>query len=143
MPGKEWDIMCFSPHMTLLRAGAFLPAALLLSAAARTEPAVPARVMDSYGKLPLSFEANRGQADPHVKFLARGPGYTLFLTGDAAVLSLHGQKTNAVLRMGLLGGNPHASVTGAEALPGRSNYTTAIKDCSNTISWWLPGRTRG
>jgi hypothetical protein len=28
----------------------------------------------SYAKLPLSFEANQGQADKRVKFLARGPG---------------------------------------------------------------------
>ena len=39
-------------------------------------------------KLPLSFEPNIGQADPHVKFLSRGPGYTLFLTEDEAVLAL-------------------------------------------------------
>jgi hypothetical protein len=49
-------------------------------------------LVESYGKLPLSFEANRGQTDPRVKFLSRGSGYTLFLTGDEAVLSLGGQK---------------------------------------------------
>lgn len=59
--------------MKLFCAGAFLPAALLLGAAAGTEPALPPRVMDSYGKLPLSFEANRGQTTRQVKFLARGP----------------------------------------------------------------------
>src|SRR5256885_16886682 len=37
---------------------------------------------------PLSFEANRGQMDPAVRFAARGDGYTLFLTGTDAVLSL-------------------------------------------------------
>jgi len=37
--------------------------------------------------LPLSFEGNTGQADPRVKFLSRGRGYTLFLTEDEAVLS--------------------------------------------------------
>jgi hypothetical protein len=42
----------------------------------------------SYAKLPLSFEANQGQTDARVKFLSRGPGYTLFLTGDEAVLGL-------------------------------------------------------
>jgi hypothetical protein len=40
-----------------------------------------------YGKLPLSFEANLGQTDLTVKFLSRGRGYALFLTGDEAVLS--------------------------------------------------------
>src|SRR5258708_21974481 len=39
-----------------------------------------ARAVDSFGRLPLSFEANQGQTDPRGKFLARGQGYTLFLT---------------------------------------------------------------
>ncbi|MCL5671311.1 MAG: hypothetical protein M1423_08465, partial [Acidobacteria bacterium] len=39
-----------------------------------------------YNKLPLSFEVNRGQTDSRVKFLSRGQGYTLFLTGRDAVL---------------------------------------------------------
>jgi hypothetical protein len=39
-------------------------------------------------KLPASFEPNRGQADPSVKFLSRGPGYALFLRRTEAVLSL-------------------------------------------------------
>jgi hypothetical protein len=51
----------------------------------------------SYGKLPLSFEPNRGQADPRVKFLAHGPGYTLFLTADTAVFVFMGKDTGAKL----------------------------------------------
>ena len=66
---------------------------------ASSEPAQPAELrqanrhalIESYGRLPLSFEANRGQSDPQVKFLSRGNGYTLFLTGDEAVLSLRGE----------------------------------------------------
>ncbi len=42
----------------------------------------------TYGKLPLSFEANQGQTDRAVKFLPRGRGYALFLTGDEAVLTI-------------------------------------------------------
>ena len=38
--------------------------------------------------LPLSFEANRGQTDPSVKFFSRGDGYALFLTADSAVFKL-------------------------------------------------------
>src|SRR5438874_3123825 len=44
--------------------------------------------LESYGKLPLSFEANLGQMDPSVKFLSRGSGYNLLLRGDEAVLTL-------------------------------------------------------
>src|SRR5206468_8794324 len=39
-------------------------------------------------KLPMSFEPNEGQTSGEVKFLARGRGYTLFLTSTEAVLSL-------------------------------------------------------
>jgi Bacterial Ig-like domain (group 3)/Beta-propeller repeat len=56
----------------------------------QTDPKAQAKVLASYGKLPLSFEANHGQSDGQVKFLSRTGGYTLFLTGDEAVLALRG-----------------------------------------------------
>jgi len=46
------------------------------------------RVLKAYGRLPLAFDANQGQTDPQVKYLARGNGYTLFLTANKAVLSM-------------------------------------------------------
>ena len=56
---------------------------------ARTaDTAQKAGVSSAYGKLPISFEANVGQADARVKFSARGKGYRVFLTGDEAVISL-------------------------------------------------------
>src|SRR3989442_744504 len=41
-----------------------------------------------YARLPMSFEANRGQSDPAVQFLSRGHGYSVFLTSAEAVLVL-------------------------------------------------------
>jgi len=32
-------------------------------------------VMNAYGRLPMSFEENRGQTDPNVRFISRGSGY--------------------------------------------------------------------
>lgn len=62
------------------------------SAAHRTQQgtptAGPARRRATLQEMPLRFEPNRGQTDPRVKFLSRGPGYTLFLTGDEALLLL-------------------------------------------------------
>ena len=52
-----------------------------------------ASLIQGYGQLPLSFEANFGQTDARVKFLSRGSGYTLFLTGDEAVLALRSQES--------------------------------------------------
>src|SRR5437660_4818243 len=97
------------------------------------------RLAENYGKVPLSFEANQGQADPRVKFISRGNGYTLFLTSDGAVLALrsrqssvvssqlqktpgHGLGTSDVLRMKLVGANQAAKVTALDELPGKSNY---------------------
>ena len=51
-------------------------------------PASQPKTAVAYGKLPLSFEVNRGQTATEVKFLSRGRGYTLFLTGNEAVLAL-------------------------------------------------------
>src|SRR5260370_37578622 len=62
--------------------------------ASQADPKAHASILDSYGKWPLSFEANRGQADARVKFLSRTAGYWLFLTGDEAVLTLSGGKEN-------------------------------------------------
>ena len=53
-----------------------------------TPTKVQPRLVPSYGKLLLSFEANQGQTDARVRFLARGGGYTIFLTDDEAVLTL-------------------------------------------------------
>src|SRR6266571_6955706 len=68
-----------------------------LSRPASSAEPTQARLAESYGKLPLSFEANKGQADPRVKFISRGSGYTLFLTSDEAVLALRSQKPDAAL----------------------------------------------
>ena len=46
------------------------------------------QLIERYGELPLYFEANHGQTDPEVKFLARGPRQTLFLTATEAVFVL-------------------------------------------------------
>ncbi len=67
-------------------------------------------LMQSYGQLPISFEANVGQTDAQVQYLARGSGYALFLTSTGAVLNLQSQSS----------GEPGASATGvllASSLP--------------------------
>lgn len=84
-----------------------------------------------YARLPLSFEANHGQTDARVKYLARGQNYTLFLTGHDAVLALGsgrsgraGRKpaSSAVIRLHLLGSASAVRVTGQSLLGGTSNY---------------------
>jgi Big-like domain-containing protein/IPT/TIG domain-containing protein/beta-propeller repeat-containing protein len=67
-------------------ANAATPASEGTQAGAAT--ASKARLAESYGRLPLSFEAYQGQAAKNVQFVARGQGYGLYLTGEAAVLTL-------------------------------------------------------
>jgi len=64
----------------------------------KTQP----RLVAIYGKLPLSFEANQGQTDSRVRFLARGGGYTIFLTYDEAVLTLR-KSSPGMSRLGKFG----------------------------------------
>ena len=65
------------------------PAAVVNDSSSRTLQASQARLLAASGKLSLSFEINQGQTDPRVKFLSRGSGYSLFLTANQAVLTLH------------------------------------------------------
>ena len=93
--------------------------------------------------LPLFFEANRGQADSQVRFVARGKGYTLLLTPTETILTESQTQVSArsgafgpfqnpptatktsrgsVIRMQLVGANPAPAMTGLEELPGKVNY---------------------
>ena len=77
--------------------------------------------LEAYGKLPLSFEVNQGQTDPQVRFVARGPGYTLLLKSTEAVLLPNHDRPGA-LQMQLVGSNPQPAISGLEQVPGASNY---------------------
>src|SRR5258706_8642790 len=107
-------------------------AGFALPAAAATD----ARVSESYGKLPLLFEANRGQTQQEVRFLSRGPGYNLYLTAHEAVLVLSkpnadvkgdarrakAQEKSLALRMTLVDAARSPLVSGLEEQPGKANY---------------------
>jgi hypothetical protein len=101
----------------------------------------------SYSQVPLSFEANQGQTDRQVQFLARGQGYNIFLTAKEAVFAFNtpaarlddsrksrertsekervaenANTKRAVIRMQFLGANPDAQVNALDELPGKVNY---------------------
>src|ERR1051326_3003050 len=103
-----------------------------------------------YARLPLQFEVNEGQADGRAKFLARGRGYTLFLTPEEAVLALKQAaqgsaskggtlKRSAVLRVKLEGREEGSRIVGEEELGGRSNYFVG----KNPAGWHTQIRTYG
>jgi hypothetical protein len=98
-----------------------------LGAPSRPDRASADAVRPSHEYLPgtLSFEVNGGQTDPQVEFLARGSGYTAFLTPRETVLAL---RPPACLRLvgPLRGfqrarstpGAPKAAATSVTSFPG-------------------------
>jgi len=133
-------------------ATASVPSTDTIASPARPAGAPVARLLSA--ALPLSFEENRGQTDPAVKYLAHGPGYTLFLTADETVLTLShprtpGQRRHAAhgpdqatteavtgtagttLRLRYAGANAHPQVDATDQLPGLINYFIG----SNPADW--------
>jgi hypothetical protein len=108
----------------MLSAGALQAGANRAVSNPSVSPSTRARVVETYGRRPLAFEANQGQTDSKVEFLARGDGYGLFLTPAAAVLSL--VKPDAGARTLLLrwvsAADPTPRLSGQEEQPGKINY---------------------
>jgi len=105
----------------------------------RVDPKAEAKILSSYRRLPLTFEANHGQASGQVKFISRTGAYTLFLTSDEALLSLNGKKTKVtrtqptsqsgleqdsggILRIKFRNTNPDTKVAGLNELSATNNY---------------------
>jgi photosystem II stability/assembly factor-like uncharacterized protein len=88
---------------------------------ARSEGESRAAIDKNYGSLPLSFEANRGQTDASVKYVARGPGYNIFLTPAEAVFVLR----DAALKPDQVRGEDAEGGNGIRSRPSRSEGETA------------------
>lgn len=113
---------------------------------ANTPKRLPAHVNGFGSVLPLAFEPNRGQTDPLVRYLSRGPGYSLYLTTSEAVLVLQSQAHAApesrqrlksasyresVVRLQFQNANPEPRFIGESPLQGISNYFIG----SNPENW--------
>ena len=102
--------------------------AVIASAQNPSTSALPYRTTAHYGKLPLSFEPNQGQTDTRVQFVARGAGYTIFLSPASATFALRSNTNgasaadSAVVRMDLAGANAETAMHPQNQLPGVTNY---------------------
>ena len=127
--------LLLSVLLTVLNLGGHKPARA--PSPTQGHPMTKARAWKSYAALPMSFEVNQGQADPSVRFLARGRGYTILLSPSEAALALQSpgkggglpgktqpqpRPSTRVLRMRIEGANRSAGATGLDQLPGVSNY---------------------
>jgi len=125
--------------LALLQPGSLLAFAFDQTPTPRPSPLVPAdaqtqkKIRQVCLNLPLAFEKNEGQTDPQVRFIARGQGYSLFLTPAESVLSLSKSQPKSmnskllvpardVVRMRLVGGNRLCRFEGLEKQTGKSNY---------------------
>jgi hypothetical protein len=103
-----------------------------------------ARVSSTYGKLPISFEPNRGQLDAKVRFAARGNGHVLAIDARgvefrtvrrSGALTLSEQIDQSgtsgqdaatfssdAIRLNIVNANKSAALEGIHLLPGKSNY---------------------
>ena len=89
---------------------------------------------EAYGRLPVYFERNVGQADDDADFVARTSRYTAFVSSDSALFSLptstgeggRGDETSAgpghFLSMELLGAAADVAPAAERRLPGVANY---------------------
>lgn len=131
--------------------GVLLPFVLSFSAFQATAQQKPATALNrsatatqSYGKLPLGFVANQGEADAQARYFAHGNGYSLFLTDSAAVLRLTSGATDPgaeskdaahlpmdsrrdspksdIVQLRLAGSFQRPTVEGTDRLPGTANF---------------------
>ena len=99
-----------------------------LLSSSQAVPITPERSAAHTYQLPLTFEINQGQTDDRVDFLARGPGYNIFLTATEAVFAL---PRAPAMRMQLVGSAADPEVQGVDALSGKVNYFRG----QDTASW--------
>src|ERR1700722_6863151 len=63
------------------------------------------KVNSTYGHLPLTFQANKGQTDPRGQYMSQGDGYSVFLTCQGMVLLLRSSASTADSKASAATGN--------------------------------------
>ncbi|MGD0252081.1 MAG: SBBP repeat-containing protein [Verrucomicrobiota bacterium] len=97
-----------------------IPAGLAASLLALAVSAQTATPLDG---MPLYFEANRGQADHLVQFLAHGRDSQFLVSPVEAQIVLRKEAVGpATVRMQFMGANPRAQIRGDAPLSGKVNY---------------------
>ena len=78
-------MLCLTLATPVLAHAQSMPLPHVSPHSAQTVPMSASLVPAAIAHSPLSFEANMGQTDKNVRFMARGTGYSLFLTPTNAV----------------------------------------------------------
>jgi hypothetical protein len=129
----------------ILRNSASVPVALLLSlstlslaanraGADRVPEKAKVQALANYGKLPLSFEENRGQTDARVRFLSHGSDYSILLTPSEVMLNLRSvgkTRRQSAIRMSFPGGKSAPVMAGG----GRQSATSSYFIGNDSAKW--------
>ena len=118
--------------------------ATLLAVLSLSSRATPVTLNRTYTNIPMSFGKNVGQSRAGVDFIAKGSGYSVFLSPNEAVLGVKKQQPKdrtseaakhepggATIRMTLAGSGP-AQAAGEDQLPGKANYVLG----SDSAKWY-------
>ena len=142
---REWKIGKISKTVLLITASMFLVISGLVESkhfrAVRPDSGShrPDEALKKFNGMQLYFEKNVGQSDPSVRYLSHTSRSSLFLTDDAAVVTMVGGSVHpsatvqnhptagdklveSAVRIRLLGANQHPQFEALEPLPGRVNY---------------------
>ncbi len=80
------------------------------------------QVYAQYLSTPLAFEENAGQTDARIDFLARGSGYSVYLSDADAMLVLQDGEGSHVVRLEVVGTSDDPAAMGEDRLESKSNY---------------------
>ena len=145
------------PKRSLSMFAAFLPVLICSPLAAQSTARNTLHSKAAYGKVPLYFEQNQGQAEAAARFVAHGLGYSIELQPAEAKLVLHSADTHVqragtlakdrteTVRLTMVGANPAATMTAQQPTGSYVNYMTGAnhKDWHIGVPTSLQARTTG
>ncbi|MHB1458413.1 MAG: DUF7948 domain-containing protein [Armatimonadota bacterium] len=106
----------------------------IVKPAISADNSVDARIVKSYGRLPLSFVENKGQLDKRARYVITGPKASAFFRNDGVTFDMWDAskkakqdnkpklRKHAVLKLTFKGADPKCRVEGIDTLPGKVNY---------------------
>jgi lamin tail-like protein/beta-propeller repeat-containing protein len=120
----EFTIFTATDYLNQHRPASFASSATVTQPPTKLEATTKQQIAETYGKLPLTFEANQGQTDSSVQFISRGSGYNLYLTPAEAVLTLRKENTKAKTGANQLTGYGIARVLDSSGRLGKEPIST-------------------
>lgn len=104
--------------------------ALASVVSAREQPRVG---IETFGRLPIAFEQNQGQADREVSYLARTAAFDVFFVDGATRIVKRNADGADVVDIRLVGGHSNVAPIGSEPLQQRTNYIRGVRASDTAV----------